>query len=505
MRPSVYTIRPRDSYPARLLRALLSAVIPGVGQLVAGVRRRGLVLLAIFLVFSFAGILILTRGLDSVVSWVVQPSVLLALLWVNIVIMLIRLFAVLDAWMTAKVGTLRPVRPSAPGMMATGIGLALILMLTVAPHAVLGYYTVVSRSLLTTVFAGDESTSPRSATSTSIRSTASSGSGNTGSNSPGSETTDTSETTTSSSPLEWGSDGRMTVLLIGTDAGYGREGARSDSMNVASIDMKTGNVAMFGLPRNAADVPLGPKTSKALGAKTFNDMLNALYAAGSAHPEIAPNGGDPGAEAVRETASLILGIPIDYYAVVNMMGLADMVDALGGIDVNLTKALHITYAPLAEGEGKTSYTFKVGVNHLDGLEALAYARDRSDSDDYVRMGRQRCVIMAMLYQNSVAKLTLRFPKIASALEKSVATNLPVSALPDLIKLRGKVKTNEMITLGFTPPDWISGHNSGGYNLLDIPKIKAAVKTILADPQAWIDAHPPTVASGEASDCWTATK
>ena len=93
-----------------------------------------------------------------------------------------------------------------------------------------------------------------------------------------------------------------------------------------------------------------------------------------------------------------------------MMGLVDMVDALGGIDVNLKKALHITYHSLAEGEPKKSYTFNVGVNHLDGLEALAYARDRSDSDDYVRMGRQRCVIMAMLYQNSVAKLTLQIPE-----------------------------------------------------------------------------------------------
>ena len=141
----------------------------------------------------------------------------------------------------------------------------------------------------------------------------------------------------------------MTILLIGTDAGYGRTGARSDSMNVASIDMKTGNVAIFGLPRNTGNTPLGKKTAKALGMKTYPDMLNALYAAASRHPEIAPDGGDPGAEAVMETASLILGIPIDYYAVVNMMGLVDMVDALGGIDVNLKKALHITYAPLDRG------------------------------------------------------------------------------------------------------------------------------------------------------------
>jgi LCP family protein required for cell wall assembly len=296
----------------------------------------------------------------------------------------------------------------------------------------------------------------------------------------------------------------MTVLLIGTDEGYGRSGARSDSMNVVSIDMETGKVAMFGLPRNTSDVPLGKKTSEALGTKTYHEMLNALYADGSRHPEIAPDG-NPGAEAVRETASLILGVPIDYYAVVNMMGLVDMVDALGGIDINVDKALHITYAPLNPGEPKKSYTFNKGVNHLDGLEALAFARNRSDSDDYVRMGRQRCVLMAMLYQNSVTKLALRFPKIASALEKSVETNIPLKALPDLVKLRGKVKTGDMITVGFTPPDWISGYSARSYNVLDLPKVRAAVKTILNDPQAWIDAHPAATGTSGASNCWTVSK
>jgi anionic cell wall polymer biosynthesis LytR-Cps2A-Psr (LCP) family protein len=147
----------------------------------------------------------------------------------------------------------------------------------------------------------------------------------------------------------------------------------------------------------------------------------------------------------------------------------------------------------------------VGVNHLNGLEALAFARDRSDSDDYVRMGRQRCVIMAMLYQNGVTELTLRFPKIAHALEKSVVTNIPLSALPDLIKLRSKVKANEMIAVGFTPPDWISGYNARRYNVLDIPKIQAAVRTITTNPAAWIAEHPTALQNGGSSDCWKVTE
>ena len=494
MRPTVYTSRPRDSYPARLLRALYSAIIPGVGQLVAGMRRRGLVLLGIFLVVSLVGVIVLTQGIDTVLGWVVQPKVLMTLLWVNIIVMLVRMFAVIDAWLTAKTGTLKPMRLSGPGMLLTGAGLVLILVFTVAPHEVAGYYTVVSHNLLTSVFASDDGNGSKPS-STTNRST------NTSSGSSGSDTTATSETTTTTVPLDWGTDGRMTIVLIGTDAGYGRTGARADSVNVATVNVKTGDVAIFGLPRNTGNTPLGKKTSAALGMKTYPEMLNSLYTAALKHPEIAPEGGDPGAEAIRETASLILGIPVDYYAVVNMMGLVDMVDALGGIDVNVKKALHITYHPLQAGETKKAYVFEVGVNHLDGLEALAFARNRSDSDDYVRMSRQRCVIMAMLYQNGVSELTLRFPKIASALQKSVATSIPVSALPELIKLRSKVNASEMIAVGFTPPDWISGYTEKRYNVLDFPKVKAAVQKIVKTPDVWIAEHPAVAAAGGTSDCW----
>jgi len=383
------------------------------------------------------------------------------------------------------------------------VGLVAILAFVIVLHAVAGYYTVVSHNLLTTVFAD---ASGKSTTTTQKTSGTTGGGGNTSStSSSGSENSSTTETTVAAQALEWGEDGRMTILLIGTDEGYGRSGARADSMNVLSLDIETGRVAMFGLPRNTGNTPLGPVMSKILGKKVYPEMLNSLYTVGRAHPEIADEGEDAGALAVMETASLILGTKIDYYAVVNMMGLVDMVDALGGISVYLKTALHITYAPLNEGEEKKSYVFDVGVNKLNGLEALAFARNRSDSDDYVRMGRQRCVLMAMLYQNSVTKLTLRFPKIAGALEKSVKTNIPLDTLPELIKLRSKVKTSNMITVGFTPPDWISGYTDKRYNVLDFPKVKAAVKLILNDPDQWIEDHPVVTTGGGASDCWTKTE
>jgi LCP family protein required for cell wall assembly len=507
MRPTVYTSRPRDSYPARLLRALLSAIIPGLGQLVAGVRRRAFFLIAIFAVVTIAAIVILSRGVDAIAGWVVQPKVLLALLWVDIIVMLIRLFAVIDAWLTAKTGAMKPARQKGSRMLLTGLGLVVILVFTVAPHAVAGYYTIVSRNLLTNVFA------PGSTSTTQKVTASSSGGGNSGTTTA-SQGQDTTTSLGTGPTITGGSDSRITILLIGLDSGYMRTGARSDSMNVATVDLKTGKVAMFGLPRNTTDVPIGPKTAAALansskvktvnGKKVWTDLLNALYGTAVTHPSIAPDGGDPGAEALRETASLMLGIPIDYYAEVNMLGLADMVDAVGGVTINLKTALHITYAPLNPGEPKKYYVFNVGLNKLNGLQALAYARDRSDSDDYVRMGRQRCILMGMLYQNSVTSLTLHFGNIAKALEDNVKTSIPVSALPDLIKLRGKLDAGSMITEGFTPTNYLLSYDNGS-NVLDTTKIHAAVKTILNDPAQWIADHPPAAGSGGASDCWKITK
>jgi LCP family protein required for cell wall assembly len=526
MPPTVDTTRRQDSYFARLLRALCSAVIPGVCQLVAGVRRRGFVLLGIFIAVTLAGVVLLPRGTDAILAWVVQPTVLLGLFVVNLVILLVRMIAVIDAWLTPKVGTFGTARPSRTGMAAAVAGLVLILVLTLAPHVAAGYYTLVSRDLLTSVFAGDDggepsSTSPSSSTATStslsppttiatttgssaVTSTGPSVSSTVTSETPSTAVTTVASDTTTTNPLDAGSDQRITVLLIGIDEGYGRTGARADSINVATLDMATGRVALFGIPRNVKRTPLGPKTAKALKMSTFPEIVNGLYGAAQDHPEIAGDGGDPGAEAIRETAQLILGIPIDYYVVVNMLGLADLVDAFGGVDVNLKKALHITYYPLAAGEGKTSYVFDVGVNHLNGLEALAYSRDRRDSNDYVRMGRQRCVLMGLLYQKSAASLTLRFPKIAAAIKKNVTTNIPLEALPELIKMRGTIETDHLVALGFTPPNWVTDRDTTGHYSPNIPLITKTVQAILADPDQWLADHRAFAAAG-SDDCYAVGK
>ncbi|MFN2166226.1 MAG: LCP family protein, partial [Anaerolineae bacterium] len=431
----------------RLLHALLSFLVPGVGQIVGGARRRGIILLGVVLAVLVVLVVMSFLGWDYVLAWVIQPQVLLGLLIANVIFLAFRLYAILDAYLAGRprkpLGhppTAEARRPAAsptvplvppPGVSASqptpispdrgsasgprqgsawravlaGVGLAILLLLTVAPHVVAGYYAYLSRDLLTTVFVDEEitvtttTTTPAPTTSTIADSTLST-------LTTGSTTTTTEVTTTTADPsLDWGGDNRLTVLLIGTDAGWGRRGARADSVNVATLDLETGSVALFGIPRNTGSLPLNDEVAKALGTHVWIDMISNLYEAAQDHAELAPEGGDPGAEVLKDVVSGLLGIPIHHYAVVNMGGLVDLVDALGGIKINVKTRVWVRLSPPTPDDDWKVYDIQPGIQELDGHGALAFARSRTGNSDYDRMRRQRCVLMALLYQKGVTLKT----------------------------------------------------------------------------------------------------
>jgi LCP family protein required for cell wall assembly len=272
---------------------------------------------------------------------------------------------------------------------------------------------------------------------------------------------------------------------------------------VATVDLKTGEVALFGVPRNVGSVALSERAAAALGMKTYKNLISSLYFDAQSHPELAVQEGDAGAQVIRETVSSLLGIPIDYYAVVDLNGFVDLVEAFGGVTLNVPERIWVRMASFTKGQDARVYDIKPGVQHLDGYEALAFARSRTGTDDYHRMQRQRCVILAMLYQNGVADLALKFPDIVGAIKDNLKTDIPIDRLADLIRVRSEVKTDEMVAVGFTPPDYITGRNELGYNILDLELVQSTVRQIITDPQAWLAAHPPdpkeTLSS--PSNCW----
>ncbi len=519
------------SYVRRLLHAFLSALVPGTGQIAAGARRRGLILVGIVAVLVAMLLVMSMVGWDTVLAWAIQPTVLLALLAANVVFLAFRLYAVLDAYLTgrprpdshtyppaepavrpaADLESLPPTPPpsrrgsSMAGVLA-GAGLVVLLFLTLAPHVVAGYYAYLSRDFLITVFVDEDvsdttSTSISSTTTTTVPTTLSTAP--TGSTVTTRSTTTTTEapTTTTEPPLDWGEDQRLSILLIGTDAGYGRRGARADSVMVATVDLEKGSVALFGIPRNTGSLPLSEAAAKALKTDVYVDMISNLYEAASEHPELAPEGGDPGAEVLKDTAGRLLGIPIQHYAVVNMGGFVDLVDAFGGVKINVKERVWVRLSPPTADEDFKVYDIKPGIQELDGHEALAFGRSRTGNSDYDRMRRQRCVIMALLYQNGVTDLALNFPKVLKAIQENMKTDIPLDRISDLIRVRSKVATDRMVSVGFGPPDYISGRNELNYNILNTELVHATVQEYMNNPEKILEAQKAEAEATGGSDCW----
>ena len=244
--------------------------------------------------------------------------------------------------------------------------------------------------------------------------------------------------------------GRYNVLLLGGDSGADRWGLRPDSLTVASIDEATGHTILFGLPRNMARFPF-PEDS--VMGEQFPDgfdcddcYLNGLSTWAADNPELFAKYDNPGVEATIEGVEGITGLKINYFAMVNLRGFRDLVDAVGGITMNVRDRI-----PIGGVGGPVTGYIEPGVQHLDGFNTLWYARSRESADDYSRMARQKCVMNAMLDQLSPRVVVTKFERIAEASQEVITTNLPASELGTFVELALKAKAQPLSTVSFVPP------------------------------------------------------
>ncbi len=446
---------PRRARP--LLAAGLSAVVPGAGQAYAGRVRRGLILLGVDAVLIALGV-VFTLDRLGVVKAAFKPRFLTALMVGNIVLLGFRIWAADDAYRCAR--DRRPGRAPRSagrvGAVATGV-LALML---VVPHAAVAYYDLVQYNLITTVFAEDDTT-----TTTTQPSAVDAGIGA------------TTTTTQPAAPALWDGLDRLNILLLGGDAGAGRTGIRTDTMIVVSIDPATGDVAMFGIPRNWSRVPL-PAGMGVWDCNCFPRLLNDLYIAGSEYPDAFPGPGTPGENAIKAGIGELLGIPIHYYALVTLDGFVGIVDALGGVDIDVPFRIVDETYPHEDGVTIEYVDILPGPQHLDGHLALAYVRARRHADDYARMGRQRCVLDAVLEQSDPAELLLAYPRIASVLEETLQTDIPLSRIPDLIDLLPVVDLDSIVSVRFIPPTYLAEVTDEGRQLPNVDLIHHDVQLVL---------------------------
>ncbi len=245
-------------------------------------------------------------------------------------------------------------------------------------------------------------------------------------------------------------DGRYNILLLGGDSGSDRVGLRPDSLTVASIDADTGKTILFGLPRNMTNFPFAEDS---VMAEQFPDTydcstceLNSLSTWATDHRGLFKGYADPGVEATMEGVEGITGLKINYYAMVNLQGFRSMVQAVGGLTLNVRDRI-----PIGGVGGPVTDHIEPGVQKLNGFQTLWFARSREGADDYSRMARQKCVMNAMLQQLSPTTVVTKFEAIASASEKLVTTDLPASELGRFAELAMKARARPIRTVSFVPP------------------------------------------------------
>lgn len=466
-----------QNFSGVVLWTLVGSLVPGTGLLAAGRRMLGGVVLCLSALLASAAVTYSLIGdpMDLALWAAARPDMLVMLTAV--------LTAMVLAWIGVVLGTHSALRRYAH--LGTGQRVLAALLVTslialvALPTASAARYALIWRDTITTVTAGSGASKA------------------TGSR-PNSVTAD-----------PWANTPRVNVLLIGSDAGADRTGIRPDTLIVASIDTRTGNTLLFSLPRNLERVPFPPNTPQAeqypygfycnnTNGVNTECLLNAMWTFGEEHWKeyypTAPTKFDAGLKATEDAVYQLTGLQIDQYAMVNLRGFMRLVDALGGVTVNISRDIPVGgHGEPGSGDYKapTSY-LKAGPNQLlNGYEALWFARSRQQSTDFDRMTRQRCVIGAVVAQADPVKVALAFPSIAAAAKDNIITDIPTSDLGAWVQLTQKVKKASVKSLPFT--DRVINTSSP-----DIAKMRRLVQEALKAQSATPTAKPSAAATPSAS-------
>lgn len=531
------------------LAAMLSAVVPGVGQWYGGRFRRAILVFAPVVLVAGLASAAWSLGPVRLLELAVQPRVLWGLLILDLVILAWRGFAVVDAFLVAR-------RERRVGWLAATV-LAMSLFAVVVPHAAFVAYDLEAIDLLESVFAADLAV-PHAFTGDAEPHPAPFAPGDTDfvvvpdpalvivSKTPTPRSTrnlvfrdtlgdpeaievwpaiidDPVEAMELLPPVDTSGIDRITILLAGGDAGPGRGGLRTDSIMVATLDMATGRAALFGIPRNLVQVPLRGDYDQAfteleqrvtpweqrkhwtdengdgtpdqfVPCHCFPDQINAIYPYTRKWTETYPDEVDPGMATLRDTVEIMLGIDIDFYALVNMSGFVRVVDALGGVRTYVTGGVQAEVSPAREGEDWIEVDIQPGWNRLNGHEALAYVRERKTVSDYIRMRRQRCMLKSVAAGADAATIVGRFPALSEAVKSSVRTDIPLDFLPTLVSAAATLDFDDIVTVGFTPPEYAPTGNDRNQPVPDLPTIRAKVQEVLG-----ADGSIPTE-SGRDTEC-----
>jgi LCP family protein required for cell wall assembly len=423
-------------------------------------------LIALPVVLAIGG-LVTVFVIDKVliIRALLNPTVLLVIVGASLLLMAYRLWAIVDAYRT---GRARPGRSARGGAARVASALVLVALLgaTVAMHAYAVYVGWTAHETLVAVFDPDGPGEPTPSPSLTPAPTPSAGASATPIPTP----SPTPLPTPTPAP-EWASDGRLNVLLIGSDAGPGRFSQRADAIILVSVEIETGRVAAFSLPRYTYNVPLPEPAASSFECRCLVEPINALFVFALQNPTLFPGEGElKGWTAVSGAVETLFGVTLDGMAVADLNGFVRMVDAVGGVTVNVPAEVYDSAYPDPDGVTFTEVYFPVGEQEMDGWHALAYARTRQQDGDVARMGRQQTVVRALATEIS-CNLLFNLPSILQAARDTMWTNLPLEAVPDMMRIDpGPVESHVLFEI----------HNPT-LDAAEIARIQAEVTTAFDEP------------------------
>ncbi len=235
-----------------------------------------------------------------------------------------------------------------------------------------------------------------------------------------------------------GGPAEMTIALLGMDTrgdDYDYR-ARSDAITLIHINFVTGKAAMFSIPRDLY-VPLPNLTDAGID----QSRINTAYLYGEIY-------GVPGGGPVefKQTVELNFGLRVDRYVLINFAAFKATVDAVGGLDINVPKAIYDEDFPADEGDGTIILDIPAGPAHMDGAQALRYARTRHQDDDYHRIQRQQLVMLALRDKLVQPSIIPQIPGLIAAGQSAGRTDLAPEEIAALACVGPRIDRAAITTL-----------------------------------------------------------
>ncbi len=434
----------------------------------------------------------------ALLGFLVDPGVLDAVFVVNIAVLIYRLVAIVDAYRVAQYlnnsaasGAGHAGRARIPGNLASIAGLLAVILVMTGSHAVVARYDLLAKDVLDSgcIFIGDDNKTCDLDTTPSP----SPGDTNQPSQDPSALPTDSPEpeaTPTGSALPEvaippWDGKERLNILLIGADQRPSEGTFNTDTLIVVSIDPLTHKVAMFSLPRDTVDVPTPPGPARNAFGPLYTRKINAWWTSIHLRSDLFPgNKKTRGYNGLKEILSNLYKLDIKYFVEVNFDGFKSIVDEMGGVTINVQVPVSDDRFPSTQNRLRRVY-IPSGIQHMNGAEALRYARSRHGSNDFDRGVRQQRVLLSLREQADPQALIPRLPQLVQALQTAVSTDIPANQLAPLLGLASQIDTKNIRSYVFSPPFYQKEYQSSprGYIIVpNIPRIRAAVKeAFTADP------------------------